>query len=130
LNRTLRELRSYYETFLFTVKNHELKYMDECYESRGEEVNIAYGDQRNEQSSCDRYMHPSKLQQIMSDSRRTLALQLKNPTKGSQENNRVKKARQFLKIIDLTSKISKADELIWLLCPFCSKPVSCGNHSP
>jgi len=75
-------------------------------------------------------MHQSKQQHILSDSRTALALQLGNSTKSSQENNRVKKARQFLKIIDLASKISKADELIRLLCPFCSKPVSCGDRSP
>jgi len=28
VNRTLRELRSYYETFLFTAKNYELKIMN------------------------------------------------------------------------------------------------------
>jgi len=128
LNPTLTELRSRYETFLFTAKNHELKILEENYEPQGGEVNVESGGKCDKQSSSDQYIYLSKQQQILSDSRTAMALQIGSSTKGSPDDNSVKKARQLIKIIDLASKIIKVDELIRLLCPFCSKPVLCCNN--
>jgi len=130
LNRTLRELHSHYETFLFIVKNHELKIMEDTYEPHRGKVNVESGGKCNGQSSSNRYMNLDQQQQIRSDSRTAMALQIGTFTKGSPDDNRVKKARQLIKIIDLASKITKTDELIRLLCPFCSKPVLCSSSCP
>jgi len=103
--------------------------MEENYEPQGgEEVNVESGGKCDKQSSSNRYIFLSKQQQIVSDSCTDMTLRIGSPTKGSPDDNSVKKARQLIKIIDLASKITKMDELIRLLCPFCSKPVLCSNY--
>jgi len=119
VNRTLKELRSYYENFLFTAKNHEMKIMKENYENSRVEVDVVSG---GAQSSRKQYMLTSKQKR---DSRMPLGISRKSLT----VDERVKRAREFIKILDLSSIITVPGELIRLLCPICIKPVLCLNSS-
>jgi len=127
MNPTLKQLRAYYENFLFTVKNHELKTMEESYESSGGEVNVESGGECSGQSSSN-YMRPGN-KKILNDSRTAMTMQLGISRKSFTDDDRVKRTRQFIKLIDLSSKITVPDELVRLLCPFCTKPVLCLNSS-
>jgi len=130
LGPTLTELRLRYETFLFTSKDYELKIMEENYEPQRVEVNVESLEECDEQVSSGRYVFPSKQLDLVSDSRTAMALLIGSSKKVSPDDNIVKKARQLIRIIDIASKITKTDELIRLLCPFCSKPVLCSNYCP
>jgi len=129
VNQTLKELRSHYENFLFTAKNHEIKIMEENYENSRDEVHVESGGKCSGPSSSQQYMPTSKQNQILRDSKTAMKLPLGISSKSLTLDERVKRARQFIKIIDISSIKTVPGELIRLLCPICIKPILCLNSS-
>jgi len=134
LSPTLSELRSYYEKYLFTAKNLELKLIEKnpetLTEDDGSDSEFEYSGCTTEYNKREFLQAANSLQQVSGNSRTAMRLQIGTSRADSHDAKKNTGVKQLLRIIDyISNKYPNSNDQISLFCPLCTKPVLCLNKS-